>query len=279
MSQNSSVQSFSSAAATFNSPSFLDTSKPNLARIFDYLSGGSAYFEVDRKVAEEMLAEFPPLKKFVQMSKGFTLEAVQYLYEVEGFRQFLDLGSGIPSGDPVHRLVPDAVFIYSDINPVAVSYGSHLFAGLERVAYVPGDARRIGALLGHEEVRKWVRFDEKLVVGLNNVPIFLTETELRLLAKTLYERLPVGSQVSFFLQMRAALVQTAEAELAQQKLQQMGVPVRYMDVERVCELFLPWKRKLVESATTFMGLPADFLDDPMIEAAGLVHYAMFFVKE
>ncbi|MEZ4513750.1 MAG: SAM-dependent methyltransferase [Chloroflexota bacterium] len=277
MSQKKSVQS--AAAATFNPSSFLDVSQPNLARVFNYLTGGSAYFEIDRTVAEQMLAEFPPLKKLVQLSRAFTVEAVQHLYEVEGFRQFLDLGSGIPSGDMVHQLVPDAMFVYSDINPVAVSYGVHLLAGLAEVAYVYGNAREIGALLANEDVRQRLRFDEKLAVGLNNIPIFLSEAELRLLAKTLYERLAVGSQLSFFLLTRASEVQSQEADEAQGKLQRMGVPVRYADVGKVCDLLWPWKPKLVEMAINFMGLPADFLDDVAVQEAGLALYALFFVKE
>ena len=277
MSQNRPIQS--AAAATFSPSSFLDASQPNLSRVFNYLTGGSAYFEADRVVAEKMLVEFPPLKKLVQLSKAFTVEAVQHLRVVEGFRQFLDLGSGIPSGDMVHQLVPDAMFVYSDINPVAVSYGVHLLAGQERVAYVHGDAREIGALLAHKDVKQRLRFDERLAVGLNNIPMFLAETELRLLAKILYDRLAVGSQISFFLQMRAAEAQSSKADEAQMKLQRMGVPVRYVDVGKVCELFWPWKPKLVETAIRFMGLPADFLDDVAVQEAGLAHYALFLVKE
>lgn len=279
MSQNRLVQGFSSGGATFALPSFVDTSKPNLARVFNYLAGGSAYFEVDRVAAEQMLLEFPPLRKLVQIRKAFAFEAVAYLYGVEGFRQFLDLGSGIPSGDALHEMVPDAAFIYSDINPVAVSYGTHLFAGLERVAYVHGDSRKIGALLGHEEVVQRLRFDEPVAVGLNNVPLFLSEGELQVLVQTLYERLAVGSQLSLFLQADMGLLHGGEVEEVQQKLRRMGIPARYVEVEKVCQLLQPWKLKVRELATGFMGLPADFLDDAEIKAAGLVYYALFFVKE
>ena len=99
----------------FDSASFLDTTKPNLARVFDYFAGGSTHFEADRIAASYMLAEFPAIKKWVQLREAFSFEAIQVLHD-NGFSQFLDLGSGMPSKDAVHQLIPNSTFIYSDIN-------------------------------------------------------------------------------------------------------------------------------------------------------------------
>lgn len=266
-------------SATLAPSSFLDTTKPNIARAFDYIAGGSSYFEVDRAAAEQMLAEFPPLRKLVRLRKSFAFEAVQHLAHVEGFNQFLDLGSGIPSGDAPHQLVPDSTFIYSDINPVAVNHGKYLFDALERVTYLNGDGRTIGSLLAHEEVKGRIRFDEKLAVGLNNIPVFLTEAELKRLAKTLHDRLAVGSQLFLLLQTRAQDAQTDKVEVLEGKLRRIGIPIRYMPLDKVYASFEPWQPQLRETAVKFMGLPADFLDDGELKGAGLVHYALFLVKK
>ena len=114
---------------------FLDTSLPNVARIFDYLVGGTANFEVDRQAAAEMLKILPSLRKWTRLRRAFIQEAAQILYS-EGFTQFLDLASGVPSNDHLHAFAPDCRIVYSDINPVAVSYGRSLFSDQENIAYI-----------------------------------------------------------------------------------------------------------------------------------------------
>ncbi len=74
---------------TLDSSVFLDTSVPNLARIFDYLAGGITNFEADRQAAAQMLQIIPSLGKWVRLRRAFVQEAASQLHQA-GFRQFLD---------------------------------------------------------------------------------------------------------------------------------------------------------------------------------------------
>ncbi len=173
---------------------FLDTSLPNVARIFDYLVGGTANFEVDRQAAEEMLKMMPSLRKWVRLRRAFIQEAAQILLR-EGFTQFLDIASGMPSDDHLHTIVSDRRIVYSDINPVAVSYGRSLFSNHENIAYIRGNALEPETLLMAPEVLKLIHLDEPVAIGLNGVQLFIAPEQTQRLARTLHEWAPNGSKL------------------------------------------------------------------------------------
>ena len=115
---------------------YLDTAVPNKARIFDYLLGGDANFKADRAAAAKISRIIPSLPKWVRLRRAFVQEAAYTLYQ-NGFNQFLDLGSGMPTENDLHVAVPKANIVYSDTNPVAVSYGQSLFAELLKTSGLP----------------------------------------------------------------------------------------------------------------------------------------------
>ncbi|NKQ34180.1 MAG: hypothetical protein HF973_01040 [Chloroflexi bacterium] len=159
-----------------NTAAFLDTTIPNTARIFDYLAGGMSNFEVDRQAGEEMLKIIPSLRKWVRLRRAFIQEAAQRLTS-DGYTQFLDLASGMPTEDHIHAFAPDARVVYSDINPVAVSYGDSLFADLVNVAYIRGNANELDQLLTAREVRRLIDREKRVAIGLNALFLFLSESE------------------------------------------------------------------------------------------------------
>ena len=277
MSQNRPIQS--AAAATFSPSSFLDASQPNLSRVFNYLTGGSAYFEADRVVAEKMLVEFPPLKKLVQLSKAFTVEAVQHLHVVEGFRQFLDLGSGIPSGDMVHQLVLDAMFVYSDINPVAVSYGRSLFSDHETIAYIRGNGREPEAIVRAPEVLKLIHMDKPVAIGLNGIQLFMPEADVRHMAQTFYEWAPAGSKLFLVFQTHGTMEEPENYYRFQDLCRQAQLPVELNTLADSVEMLDPWHPSLVEPITQFLGLPDDFITKEDGEGINMAFYAAFLLKQ
>lgn len=131
-------------------PAQVDTSRPSAARIYDALLGGSANFEVDRKMAEAMVAAQPQTASWAQANRAFLRRAVDFLL-AEGVRQFIDLGSGLPTVGNVHEIVraadPEGRVIYVDMDPVAVAHGQSLLAGDERAAMVQADVRDTTAIL------------------------------------------------------------------------------------------------------------------------------------
>jgi hypothetical protein len=257
---------------------FLDTTIPNMVRIFDYLSGGSTHFEADRTAAERMLELIPSLRKWVRLRRAFIQEAALVLYE-EGFRQFLDLGSGIPTEDHIHASISNARIIYSDINPVAVSYGSSLFEALDNVDYIFGDVRHVNDVLFSPVVCRQIDLSQKVAIGLNALPLFLSENETTDLARALFEWAPADSKIFVVFQTRGGAEEVDRYRQFVTMTAAAGLPLQLRSLQRNQEMVRPWHCSLLQPITGFLGLPGDLISSADREGIGMVFYAAFLSKE
>jgi SAM-dependent methyltransferase len=148
-------------------PPEVDLYRPSTARIYDYLLGGSHNFAVDRDLAEQMLAATPEARQAAHANRAFLRRAIDYL-TAAGIRQFIDLGSGIPTVGNVHeaarRVAPDARVVYVDHDPVAVSHSREIVAGDTQVAVVQADIRAPETVVNHPQVRALLDFDRPIGV-------------------------------------------------------------------------------------------------------------------
>ncbi|MPZ26734.1 MAG: hypothetical protein GEV12_09800 [Micromonosporaceae bacterium] len=148
-------------------PERVDIDRPSAARGYDYLLGGSHNFAVDREAAHQAMAMMPDLVMQAQANRAFLYRAVGYLVEA-GVRQFLDIGSGVPTVGNVHevaqRVDPQARVVYVDIDPVAVAHSQAMLAGNPLATVVQEDLRSPAGILGHPEVRRLL--DLEAPVGL-----------------------------------------------------------------------------------------------------------------
>jgi hypothetical protein len=123
----------------------IDTGRPSVARMYDYYLGGSDNYPVDRHAAQQMMSRVPESVQMVAANRAFLVRAVRYLAEQAGIRQFLDLGSGLPTRQNVHEVAraaaPDSRVVYVDHDPIAVVHGQALLAVHENADYVGGDLR------------------------------------------------------------------------------------------------------------------------------------------
>jgi SAM-dependent methyltransferase len=137
-------------------PPDVDVQRASVAEIYDYLLGGSHNFAADREVARAALAVMPDVTVQAQANRAFLHRAVRYLVEV-GIRQFLDLGSGIPTLGNVHEIAqqaaPDAAVVYVDIDPIAVAHSRHILTGNARATVVHADLRHPDRVLADEGLR------------------------------------------------------------------------------------------------------------------------------
>src|SRR6266540_3695272 len=113
-------------------PAEIDTSVPNGARIYDYMLGGKDHFQADEAAAEQMIAANPAAPRTARANRAFLGRAVRFLAEDAGIRQFLDLGTGLPTQQNVHEVAqaaaPDARVVYVDYDPVVVMHARALLA-------------------------------------------------------------------------------------------------------------------------------------------------------
>lgn len=257
---------------------YLDTAVPHIARIFDYLLGGTANFEADREAAEKLLHIIPCLRQWVRLRRAFIQEAAHTLSKA-GFSQFLDLGSGMPTENLLHASVPTACIVYFDTNPVAVSYGQSLFAEFVNIDYIYGDARHINEIFTAPAVRRLVDLQDKIAIGLNALPLFLTQVEISRLAQALYHWAHTGSQIF-------VVLQTCSEQTAPDQFEQLmapghiaGLPMHFHTLDQNLEMMQPWRPESIQPLTTFLGLPDDFASNVDQESTGLVLYAAFLSKE
>ena len=133
-----------------------DPDQPNPARVYDYFLGGSHNLAADREAAARILAALPDAALMNQANRAFLRRAVLYCVEA-GIRQFLDLGSGIPTVGNVHevaqRAAPDSRIVYVDIEPVAVAHSRAILVGNSRVAVLQADVRDPDRILGDPVLR------------------------------------------------------------------------------------------------------------------------------
>jgi SAM-dependent methyltransferase len=150
----------------------VDLNRPSPARIYDYLLGGSHNLAVDREIAEQVLVAMPDARAGTLANRAFLYRAVRFLVD-SGVRQFLDLGSGIPTAGNVHdiaqRAAPDARVVYVDADPVAVAHSRALLAGNDRAGVVESDIRDTDRIMASPEVSRLLDLAEP--VGLLMVAI------------------------------------------------------------------------------------------------------------
>ena len=137
-------------------PGGIDTAMPNVARIYDYLLGGKDNFGADRKAAKQLIAAIPDAAEIARDNRSFLGRVVRYLATQGGIRQFLDLGSGLPTQANVHELArgvaPDARVVYVDNDPMVASHGRALLASGDQIEMVFGDLRDPASILHHPAV-------------------------------------------------------------------------------------------------------------------------------
>ena len=159
-------------------PEDVDLDRPSIARVYDYYLGGTHNFAADRAFADAILAATPDVRTAALGNRAFLRRAVRYLSEL-GVRQFIDLGSGIPTAGNVHEVL-DATgskVVYVDLDPVAVAHSRAILDGVPDAAVVAGDLRRPAEVLANPALRGVIDFREPVAIMLVSVLHFVTPEE------------------------------------------------------------------------------------------------------
>jgi len=133
-------------------PAEIDTSVAHPARVYDYWLGGKDNFTADREAGDRVLAATPGLRERVRANRAFLVRAVRYLAAEAGIRQFLDIGTGIPSANNTHEVAqqtaPDSRIVYVDNDPIVLTHARALLAGgpMGSIQYIDGDVRDVASI-------------------------------------------------------------------------------------------------------------------------------------
>jgi SAM-dependent methyltransferase len=148
-------------------PEGVDVTVPDASRVYDFALGGVHNFEVDRDFWGRTEKAFPGAGLVARANRAFLGRAVRWL-SAQGIRQFLDIGSGIPTLGNVHEVAqeanPDARVMYVDIDPIAVEQSRSLLTGNPYARVIEGDLRDPEAILRHPDVRDLLDFSRPVAV-------------------------------------------------------------------------------------------------------------------
>lgn len=167
--------------ATDDSPVPFDTTIPNVARIYDFLLQGKDNFAADRRAAELLLEAVPAAAEAARDNRVFLGRVVEFLAREAGIRQFLDLGTGLPTAGSVHEKAqetdPLCHVVYADNDPIVVVHANALLADSLRVAAVQADLRHPDRLLSMPAVRALIDFGEPVAVLMLAVLHFVADDQ------------------------------------------------------------------------------------------------------
>jgi S-adenosyl methyltransferase len=177
----------------------LDTSKPNIARVYDYLLGGRDNFDADRQLARELQKLYPPLPRVLGESRAFVSRAVTWAAR-QDIAQFLDLGAGLPTEPAVHRtardVLPLAHVVYLDNDPVAFSHASALLATKDGVSAIHGDLTDPAGVLADPALRAAIDPERPLCAIFGMVLHFMDAASAREVVTGYTRLLAPGSVVA-----------------------------------------------------------------------------------
>ncbi|MGH3782856.1 MAG: SAM-dependent methyltransferase [Pseudonocardiaceae bacterium] len=140
---------------------------PNAARVYDYWLDGAHNFAADRVMANNIQQVLPGIRDAVRVHRAFLRRAVRFMVD-SGIRQFLDIGSGIPTVGNVHEIAqranPECRVVYVDKEPVAVTHCDLLLTGNDRAATIQANLRDVEDILGHPQTKNLLDLDQPVGV-------------------------------------------------------------------------------------------------------------------
>ena len=157
-------------------PRKLDLETPSAARAYDYFLGGSHNFKADRQFADQVRQLAPFVPNVTRLNRSFLWRAVEFMLDV-GIRQFLDLGSGIPTVGNVHEIAqqraPDARVVYVDYEPVAYQHAQALLADNPHATIIQADIREPDTILHHPDTQTMLDFAQPLGLLMVGILLFI----------------------------------------------------------------------------------------------------------
>jgi hypothetical protein len=161
-------------------PAGADAKVPSPARVYDYLLGGKDNYEIDRMVGDRLLSVAPDTRLVARANRAFLKRVVEYV-SGQGVRQFIDLGTGIPTSPNVHEIArqvnPDAKVVYVDNDPLVKVHNDALLATDPGVITLEADIRDPAAVLDSAEVQGLIDFAEPIALLMITVLHFVSDEE------------------------------------------------------------------------------------------------------
>jgi hypothetical protein len=160
-------------------PPGIDPATPSPARLYDYYLGGTSNFRADRDAAEQIRARMPELADAAWANRAFHQRAALWMAGTAGIRQFLDIGSGLPTQNnthqAVHRATREARVVYVDNDPLVRVHASALLVDAGETRFVTADLRDPDGVLNHPQTRELIDFAQPVGLLMTAVLHFVSD--------------------------------------------------------------------------------------------------------
>jgi S-adenosyl methyltransferase len=231
----------------------IDTTQPHVGRIYDYALGGHHNYEADRKAAEEMMRLMPAYGKWVRLNRWF-LNYVCNTWAEEKRGAVLDVASGLPTQGHFNEYLPDAKILFSDIDPLSVTYGQQILEGKPKMRYVQADARKPDDLI--REAAAFFGADRRLAVGTVGILYFLADQEIARLMPALHAFCAPGSVLALsFLRVPEGPGAEAMHAILRRAPELARISVYSRTTEQMLELVKPWRLRPPKNAEEWLEVP------------------------
>lgn len=181
-------------------PTYIDTTVPSTARVYDAAIGGKENYEVDRQLLEKIDTLVPQVSQLAVINRNFLGRACRFLARNTGIDQFLDCGSGLPTAENVHQTVhrynPHARVVYIDNDPIVIAHGRALLEENNLTRFAAADIFNPDEVLANEIVRENIDWSEPMVF-LQVATMHFCADDPAPIMREYIDALPAGSYVVF----------------------------------------------------------------------------------
>ena len=219
----------------------IDTSRPHPARMYDYYLGGKDNFAADRETAQKALLAVPTIRTGARENRAFLGRAIRWLVTEAGIRQFLDIGTGLPSANNVHEVAqavaPECRVVYVDNDPIVLAHARALLTSTAegRTAYISADLRQPQEILADPVVAQILDLRRPIALMLVGIVHFLLDSDQpAAIVRTLLGALPSGS---YLVATHATAEYAPEAEQAAlDAYRGAGVPFQFRSADEFADV-------------------------------------------
>jgi hypothetical protein len=179
----------------------IDTTVPHSARIYNYWLGGKDHYPVDREMGQQIAEVLPEIVGISRAQRAFLVRAVTYLAAEAGIRQFLDIGTGLPTANNTHevaqRVAPESRIVYVDNDPLVLAHARALLTSTPQgvTDYVDADLHEPDKIL--QEAARTLDFTQPVAITLLGILFHLTDNdEAHAIVNRLVDAVPSGSYLA-----------------------------------------------------------------------------------
>jgi hypothetical protein len=253
----------------------IDTTKPHIGRIYDFMLGGHHNYEADRQAAAHILKFAPTYPKWARANRWF-LQFVASEWEREGRSQLLDLGTGLPTEGHFNELMPQARILLSDNDPLSVAYGEEILKNQPNMAYRLADITRPETLT--EQATEFFGSERKIAVACIGLAYLVPDSVLATLLRTLYDWCAPGSVMAMSFGTWVEGGNRANIAAALDEIwRQARVRMYLRTPEEIAQLAAPWRMTAVKPLQEWLGV-ADMFSREELESTGGSMSGAFFER-